>query len=140
MDEGRAAQQSGRWDALVAAEERLRQAPAAVGRAHVQLLRDALQVARAYAREGQVLSVEPQVALLLRCSTAKAERLLLEASTWAELPGGFAALQSGLLTVDQSAVAARELDRVADLPTRLGVWRRLLERLRAATTRWRTSS
>jgi hypothetical protein len=34
-------------------------------------------------------------------------------------------LESGLLTVEQSAVAARELDRVPDLPTRLAVWRRL---------------
>ena len=131
MDEGRATQQrQERWAALVAAEERLQRAPVAVATAHAQLLRDALEVARAYAVEGQSLSIEPQVALLLRCSTAKADRLLVEASTLAELPGGFAALDEGLLTVEQSAVAARELDRVPDLPTRLAVWRQLLERPR----------
>jgi len=128
MDERRLAQQ--RWAALEAAETRLQQAPAALGRAHAQLLLDALHVAQAYSGEGQSLSVAPQVALLLRCSGAKADRLLGEASTLAELPDGFSALQDGSLTVEQSAAVARELSRVPDLPTRLTVWRRLVDRLR----------
>ena len=48
-----------------------------------------------------------------------------------ELPEGWAALEQGLLTVEQSAVLARELGRVPDLPTRLAVWRQLLSRLQA---------
>jgi hypothetical protein len=75
--------------------------------------------------------VAPQIGLLLRCSGAKADRLLDEASTLAELPDGFAALEQGLLTVEQSAAATLELGRVPDLPTRLAVWRRLLVRLQA---------
>jgi hypothetical protein len=130
MDEGHSAQlRQGRWDAVQAAEERVQQAPGRFGRVHAQLLRDALEVASAYCRQGQSLSVAPQVALLLRCSNAKADRLLTEASTLAELPGGFAALEDGVLTVEQSAVATLELDRVPDLSTRLAVWRRLLDRL-----------
>jgi hypothetical protein len=103
----------------------------AVGRVHARLLRDVLEVAGCYAREGQSLSVGPQIGLLLRCSGAKADRLLTEASVLAELPGGFGALEDGLLTVEQSAVTARELGRVPDEATRLVVWRRLLLRLAA---------
>jgi hypothetical protein len=131
MSEGRAAQRQVRWAALQAAEERLVRAPVAVGRVHAQLLRDVLEVAGCYAREGQSLSVGPQIGLLLRCSGAKADRLLTEASVLAELPGGFGALEDGLLTVEQSAVTARELGRVPDEATRLVVWRRLLLRLAA---------
>ena len=120
-----------RWDALEALEVRVEQVPLAFARVHAQLLRDALELASAYSREGQSLSVAPQVALLLRCSSSKAERLLNEAAVLAGLPDGFAALDDGLLTLEQSAVTTLELSRVPDLPTRLTVWRRLLERLRA---------
>jgi hypothetical protein len=109
----------------------LQQAPARAGGVHADLLRDVLEVAAAYRREGQDLSVGPQVGLLLRCSGAKADRLLTEAMVLAELPDGFAALEQGLLTMEQSATVAVELGRVPDLATRLVVWRRLLERLRA---------
>jgi hypothetical protein len=129
--DGRRAKAQQRWAALDAAEERLQQAPARAARVHAELLRDVLEVAAAYRREGQDLSVGPQVGLLLRSSGAKADRLLTEAMVLAELPEGFAALEHGLLTMEQSATVAVELGRVPDLATRLVVWRRLLERLRA---------
>jgi hypothetical protein len=132
MDAGRGRQQRAeRWAALTVLEERVLSAPAAAGRVHAQLLRDLVELAGAYSAEGQSLSVSPQVAVLLRCSGAKADRLLGEAAVLVELPDGVAALERGVLTVEQSAVVARELGRVPDLPTRLSVWRRLLVRLQA---------
>jgi hypothetical protein len=119
-------QQAVRWAALTALEDRVQAAPAGAGRVHAQLLRDVIDLAGAYSAEGQSLSVSPQVALLLRCSGAKADRVLGEASVLVELPDGLAALEQGVLTVEQSAVVARELGRVPDLATRLAVWRRLL--------------
>jgi hypothetical protein len=124
-------QQAVRWAALTALEDRVQAAPAGAGRVHAQLLRDLIDLAGAYSAEGQSLSVSPQVAVLLRCSGAKADRVLGEASVLVELPDGLAALEQGVLTVEQSAVVARELGRVPDLATRLAVWRRLLTRLQA---------
>jgi hypothetical protein len=132
MEEVRAVERRrSRWAALDAAEGRLQQSPVALGRVHAQQLRDVLVVAEGYSAQGLSLSVAPQIGLLLRCSGAKAERLLTEACTWAGLPQALAAVEAGVLTVEQSAVAAVELSRVPDLPTRLVVWRLLLERLRA---------
>ena len=121
----------GAWDvpALRAAEDRLEARGADAGRVRAALLRDVLVVHAQYCAAGMPLSSQPQVALLLRCSELRAGRLLSDALGLAELPEALAALEWGLLTVEQSSVVVTEL-AVLSPPDRLRVWQRLLVRLR----------
>jgi len=101
--------------------------------AHGPLLRDVLALHDLYSREGFGVSTVSQVALVLRCSEFRAGELLGTAVVLADLPGGFEALECGLLGVEQSAVVARQLQPL-DGPARLQVWSRLQERLLADDT------
>jgi hypothetical protein len=116
--------------ALNAAETALESAGQACGAPHVQVLQAVLRVRGAYSAAGLQLSAAPQIALLLRVSEHRAHRLLAEASVLASLPGGFAAVESGLLGVERSEPVTRQLAEL-DLSLRRQVWQRLLDRLRA---------
>jgi hypothetical protein len=122
---------AGAWDvpALRAAEDRLEARAVDAGRVHAALLRDVLVVHGQYRSAGMALSSQAQIALLLRCSELRAGRLLADALGLAELPEALAALEWGLLTVEQSSVVVSQLT-VLSLPDRLRVWERLLVRLR----------
>jgi hypothetical protein len=116
--------------ALNAAETALESAGQACGAPHVQMLQAVLRVHGTYSAAGLQLSAAPQIALLLQVSEHRAHRLLAEASVLASLPGGFAAVESGLLGVERSEPVTRQLAEL-DLPLRRQVWQRLLDRLRA---------
>jgi hypothetical protein len=122
---------AGVWDvpALRAAEDRLEARAVDAGRVRAALLRDVLVVHGQYSAVGLALSSQAQVALLLRCSELRAGRLLHDALGLAELPEALAALEWGLLRVEQSSVVVSQL-AVLSLPDRLRVWERLLGRLR----------
>lgn len=101
--------------------------------AHGPLLRDVLSLHDLSSREGLEVSTVSQLALVLRCSEFRAGELLGTAVMLTELPGGFEALECGLLGVEQSAVVARQLQPLED-PARLAVWSRLQRQLLADDT------
>jgi hypothetical protein len=98
--------------------------------AHSPLLRDVLALHELYSRESFGMSTVSQLALVLQCSEFRANELLGTAVVLDTLPGGFEALECGLLGIEQSAVVFRQLAPL-DLPARLGVWARLQEQLLA---------
>ena len=119
---------------LVAVQDRLVAGERERGAGHARLLRDALTLQRLYAAAGQELSAGAELALLWGCSEARAYGLLTDAEVLAELAGAWAALEDGVLRVEQSR-AVVELLSPLDPVLRDTVWVRLLARLRADADR-----
>ena len=115
--------------ALDAAEAWAERAELARRRVHADLLRAALEVHEVYEQAGWGLSAGAHLAVLWSCSEWRAQRLLAEARQLSVLPGGLAAVEDGLLGVEQSQVLVEVL-RPLDDPVAELLWVRLVERLR----------
>lgn len=114
--------------ALDAVESRLEAREAARHSAYAEQLRDALELDRLHHAAGLELATTAQLALVLRCSEARATRLLQSARVLADLPGALELLDAAVLTVEQSRVVVELLDALAE-PARLALWERASSRL-----------
>jgi hypothetical protein len=110
--------------AVRAVEDRIERRGVDAGRVHAGLLRDVLELHSLHLRAGMSLMTPTQVALLLRCSESRATRLLTEACGLSELPGGFEALETGLLQPEQCFPLVNQLSPLS-LPQQLELWQRL---------------
>jgi len=114
--------------ALGAVEARLEQHEVARSAAHAVVLRDVLELHRVHTAGGCALATVAQLALLTRSSQFRAGALLADGQLLAAVPGALAALDCGLLTVEQARLVCSQLGRL-DGPIRLAVWDRLRTRL-----------
>ena len=98
------------------------------GAAHVRQLRTLLRMHAVGRSAGMEIATVSHAALALGGSEQRVDRLLSEALTLGELPGGLEAVECGLLTVEQSGTVVSAL---APLPfaARRAVWARLQSRL-----------
>ena len=110
--------------AVDAVESRLEQHEVLRSAAHAALLRDVLELHRLLTAGGCALATVAQVALLTRSSEFRAGALLADAQLLAALPGALAALDCGLLTVEQARIVCAQLGPL-DEPIQLAVWQRL---------------
>lgn len=98
------------------------------GTAHVAQLKAVLAVHQVHRRAGLELTTVPYVASRLRCSEHRASELLTDAVLLADLPGAFALLETGVLTVEQSRALCRVLVDLDDV-TQLELWERTARQL-----------
>ncbi|HEU0101094.1 MAG TPA: DUF222 domain-containing protein, partial [Mycobacteriales bacterium] len=110
---------------------RLEASEVARSAAYAQVLTDALVLDRVLCAAGMGISTGADLALRLRCSQWRADRLLEQARVLSGLPDGLGVLAEGLLTVEQVGVFVTETARLSDGPL-LSVWQRLVARLHAA--------
>jgi hypothetical protein len=114
--------------ALDAVEARLEARETARHAAFADQLRDVLELERLHRAAGLELATTAQLALVLRCSQARATGLLHTAQVLAGLPGALSLLDAAVLTVEQSRVVV-ELLEVLPSPAREVVWDRVSARL-----------
>ena len=110
--------------------ERLEAGEVARSAAYAQTLSDALLLDRLLCDAGMGISSGADLALRLRCSQWRAERLLEQARVLSDLPDGLRVLAEGLLTVEQVGVFVVETARLGGSAL-LRVWEQLVARLRA---------
>ncbi len=114
--------------ALTVLELRMEQREVRRSAEHAGSLRDVLALQALFGSTGHDLATVAQLALLHRCSESRAGQLLTAARLLVTLPGALEALESGLLTVEQSQlVVAQLLPLPGDVA--LTVWERLRDRL-----------
>src|SRR5687768_12950078 len=114
--------------ALNAVEAELCEHEQVRGAAHAGQLRAALRLDAVHRAAGLGLNTIPQIALVLNCSERRAGELLGDAQTLAALPGALDAVETGLLTVEQSRTLVTALEPLP-FEQRLAVWERLRARL-----------
>jgi hypothetical protein len=114
--------------AVDAVEARLAAREDARHAAHADALRDALELHGLYAAAGSGLATPAQLALVWRCSEARAVMLLGAAQLLGELPGAMGLLETAHMTVEQSAVVVRVLEPL-DPVVREAVWAKVAARL-----------